>query len=50
MSHRRRQHQQGTPISTNDLWIATTALELGAPLVSYDAPFQHVPDLILITP
>ena len=42
--------QQGTPIPTNDLWIAAAALETGARLVSYDAHFQHVPGLIVIAP
>ena len=42
--------QQGTPIPTNDLWIAATALEAGARLVSYDTHFQHVPGLIVIAP
>ena len=42
--------QQGTSIPTNDLWIAATALETGARLVSYDTHFQHVPGLIVITP
>lgn len=42
--------QQGTPIPTNDLWVAATALETGARLISYDAHFQHVPGLIVIAP
>jgi len=42
--------RQGTPIPTNDLWIAATALETGARLVSYDAHFQQVPGLIVIAP
>ena len=42
--------RQGTPIPTNDLWIAATALETGARLISYDARFQHVPGLIVIAP
>ena len=40
----------GTPIPTNDLWIAATALEIGARLISYDTHFQHVPGLIVIAP
>ena len=28
--------RQGTPLPTNDLWIAATTLETGARLVSYD--------------
>ena len=42
--------QQGTPIPTNDLWIAASALETGARLVSYDAHFECVPGLIVIAP
>ncbi len=42
--------QQGTPIPTNDLWIAATALETGTRLVSYDAYFQHVPGLVVLSP
>ena len=42
--------RQGTPIPTNDLWIAATALETGTRLVSYDAHFQHVPGLLVISP
>ena len=42
--------RQGTPIPTNDLWIAATTLETGARLVSYDAHFQQVPGLIVISP
>lgn len=40
----------GTPIPTNDIWIAATALELGARLVSYDEHFQQVPGLIVEQP
>jgi tRNA(fMet)-specific endonuclease VapC len=42
--------RQGTPLPTNDLWIAATALETGTRLVSYDIHFQHVPGLIVIAP
>ncbi|NKB67500.1 MAG: PIN domain-containing protein [Candidatus Latescibacteria bacterium] len=40
----------GKPIPTNDLWIAATALETGARLVSYDAYFEYVPGLMVIAP
>lgn len=40
----------GTPIPTNDIWVAATALELGARLVSYDEHFQQVPGLIVEGP
>jgi tRNA(fMet)-specific endonuclease VapC len=42
--------KQGAPIPTNDIWIAATALETGARLVSYDDHFQHVPGLIVLSP
>ena len=42
--------QQGTPIPTNDLWIAATALETGARLISYDDHFNNVPGLIVSSP
>ncbi len=40
----------GTPIPTNDIWIAATSLELGARLVTYDAHFHHIPGLITLSP
>ncbi len=42
--------RQGTPIPTNDIWIAASALETGARLVTYDAHFQHVHGLITLSP
>jgi tRNA(fMet)-specific endonuclease VapC len=35
----------GTPIPTNDIWIAAAALDSGAHLVTFDGDFQHVPGL-----
>jgi tRNA(fMet)-specific endonuclease VapC len=35
----------GFNLSDNDLWIAATALSLGAVLVSNDQAFRHVPGL-----
>jgi tRNA(fMet)-specific endonuclease VapC len=35
--------QQGTPLPTNDIWIAAVALERGAQLVTLDAHFDDVP-------
>lgn len=32
----------GTPIPTNDMWIAALALREGATIVTYDAHFAHV--------
>jgi tRNA(fMet)-specific endonuclease VapC len=42
--------RQGTPIPTNNIWIAASALELGARLVTYDPHFQHVQGLITLCP
>jgi tRNA(fMet)-specific endonuclease VapC len=42
--------RQGTPIPTNDIWIAATALETGARLVTYDSHFKHVAGLIILNP
>ena len=41
---------QGTPIPTNDIWIAAAALEAGGRLVSYDSHFAHIPGLLLESP
>ena len=40
----------GTPIPTNDIWIAAHVLESGAELVSFDAHFDHIEDLPIIRP
>lgn len=40
----------GKPIPANDIWIAATALELGARLVTYDAHFAAIPGLIVESP
>ena len=42
--------RQGTPIPTNDIWIAAAALETGSRLVTYDSHFRHVPGLIVLGP
>jgi tRNA(fMet)-specific endonuclease VapC len=42
--------KQGTPIPTNDIWIAATALETGSRLVTYDAHFNCIPGLLVIAP
>jgi predicted nucleic acid-binding protein len=39
--------EQGTPIPTNDVWIAACAMEHGAHLVSSDSHFRHVKGLML---
>ncbi|MDA3948399.1 MAG: type II toxin-antitoxin system VapC family toxin [Spirochaeta sp.] len=38
---------RGTPIPTNDIWIAATALHTGAELVTRDEHFDAVPLLTL---
>ena len=35
----------GTPIPTNDVWIAAVTLEAGAHLLSFDDDFKHVAGL-----
>lgn len=42
--------KKGTPIPTNDMWIAAHALETGADLVSYDHHFELVEGLVWYTP
>lgn len=38
----------GTPIPTNDIWIAASAFQMGAPLSSYDAHFSKVAGISLV--
>jgi predicted nucleic acid-binding protein len=42
--------RKGTPIPTNDIWIAATALELGAHLITYDGHFKNISGLIVDVP
>ncbi len=42
--------QQGTPIPTNDIWIAATALESGSRLITYDNHFNVIPGLVILSP
>ena len=42
--------RQGTPIPTNDIWIAAQALEAGADLVSFDRHFEAVGGLAWVRP
>lgn len=39
--------RQGTPIPTNDLWIAATAFQHGLKLFTKDEHFKNVPGLFL---
>ena len=41
----RQLRQQGTPIPTNDMWIAALALQHGLVLYARDAHFDHLPQL-----
>ncbi len=41
----RQLKQQGTPIPTNDVWIASLALEHHVPLYTRDAHFDRIPQL-----
>ena len=36
----------GTPIPTNDIWIAASAMQYGLRLVTLDAHFQRVPQVL----
>jgi tRNA(fMet)-specific endonuclease VapC len=42
--------KKGTPIPTNDIWIAAHALETGADLVSFDRHFLEIDGLARIHP
>jgi tRNA(fMet)-specific endonuclease VapC len=42
--------RRGTPIPTNDMWIAAHAMETGAELLSSDPHFQHVEGLAWTNP
>ena len=39
--------KQGTPIPTNDIWIAATALQQGLPVYTFDKHFEHIAGLLL---
>ena len=38
--------KQGTPIPTNDIWIAAQTMEYGAELVTSDGHFQNIAGLV----
>jgi tRNA(fMet)-specific endonuclease VapC len=38
--------QQGTPIPTNDIWIAAQVFEHGAELITQDRHFEKIPSLV----
>ena len=37
----------GTPIPTNDIWIAASAMQFGLRLVTTDGHYKHVPQIAL---
>ncbi len=39
----------GTPIPTNDLWIAANALQHDLAVATYDKHFKHIPQLKIVT-
>jgi tRNA(fMet)-specific endonuclease VapC len=39
---------KGTPIPTNDMWIAATALQNGLPLATLDGHFRLIDGLVLV--
>lgn len=41
--------QQGTPIPTNDIWIAAQTMELGAELITSDQHFERINGLVCTT-
>jgi tRNA(fMet)-specific endonuclease VapC len=41
--------RRGTPIPTNDIWIASVALQRGLPLCSRDGHFSKVQGLVLLS-
>lgn len=38
-------YKAGTPIPTNDMWVAAQAIETGAKLLSFDSHFSKVPGI-----
>jgi predicted nucleic acid-binding protein len=44
------QERRGSRLDENDLWIAATALALGATLVNRDGDFQGIESLAVVAP
>ncbi len=42
--------KKGTPVPTNDIWIAAQAMETGAELLSLDRHFRHIDGLAWLDP
>ncbi len=39
--------QKGTPIPTNDLWIAATTMQYGLKLITTDSHYRNVPHILV---
>ena len=39
--------EQGTPVPTNDLWIAATAMQHGFKLITTDGHYRNIPQIIV---
>jgi len=39
----------GTLIPTNDIWIAASAMQYGLPLLTLDAHFQRIPQIVTVS-
>jgi predicted nucleic acid-binding protein len=44
----RQLRAQGTPIPSNDLWVAALAVQHGLTLLSRDEHFAHLPQLLIV--
>ena len=44
----RQLRTQGTPIPSNDLWVAALAVQHGLTLLSRDEHFAHLPQLLVV--
>ena len=47
---KRARRKRGLPLDENDLWVAATALALGAILVTRDGDFAGIDGLIVVAP
>lgn len=43
---RQRLKKRGTPIPSNDMWIAASVMETGTFLITFDSDFEHLQDVI----